>query len=85
VTVRAGPASGPASRFLLKFLYSEFIDVGNLPTYFNPMKRYRLISAWFLAVLLLAGCAEGSAGTPGTATVHLDGSADFFAGTGSSH
>jgi hypothetical protein len=46
------------------------------------MKRLFLL---LFAALALTACAEGSPGTPGTATAHLDGSADFFAGVGGSH
>ncbi|MCB8880387.1 hypothetical protein ACELLULO517_09100 [Acidisoma cellulosilytica] len=49
------------------------------------MKFSILIPVWLVAVLLLAGCAEGSPGTPGTATAHIDGTAGFYAGVGASH
>ena len=49
------------------------------------MKHLATLPIWLLSVLLLSACAEGAPGTPGTATAHINGSADFFAGVGGSH
>ena len=60
-------------------------DVGNLPTYSGRMMRFVFVPFWLAVVLVLAACADGAPGTPGTATAHIDGSATFFAGVGGSH
>lgn len=49
------------------------------------MMRFVFVPFWLAVVLVLAACAEGAPGTPGTATAHIDGSATFFAGVGGSH